>query len=252
MMKKLLLSASALFLLNIGSFAQVCTPNISCIPGTQAYGVCPDSATGLLVGVVNQAYSQEVSIKVPTDGTDFGFPTATIVSIEVTGVDSLAPGLNYQCAPANCTFPGGSNGCFLISGTPTQVWNKKIIVNAIAHTTIFGVPIDQPQTNEQFRSIVVAATSITDLDLSKFDVKQNSPNPFSEKAEIYFSSTTDSEVEFKVYNMVGAVVYSNKFDAQKGANTIKLEANSFAAGVYIYSVKSGNTTITKRMVVTSK
>lgn len=114
MMKKLLLSASALFLLNVSSFAQVCTPNISCIPGTQAYGVCPDSATGLLVGVVGQAYTQEVSIKVPTDGTDFGFPTATIVSIEVNGVDSLAPGLNYQCAPANWTS-GGSNGCFLIS-----------------------------------------------------------------------------------------------------------------------------------------
>lgn len=252
MIKKLLLSASALFLMNVSSFAQVCTPNVSCVPVGQTYGVCPDSATGLAVGVVGVPYNQVVSMMVPPDGADFGFPTATIVSIEVTSVDSLAPGLSYQCFPANCTFPGSSNGCFLISGTPTQVWNKKIIVNAIAHATIFTAPVDMPQTNEQYRSVVVAATSITDLDLTKFDVRQNAPNPFSEKSEIYFSSLSTSEVEFKVYNMVGAVVFADKFEAQKGSNIIKIDANSFAPGVYIYSVKNGEQTITKRMVVTSK
>ncbi|MCK6649325.1 MAG: T9SS type A sorting domain-containing protein, partial [Bacteroidia bacterium] len=166
-------------------------------------------------------------------------------------VDSLAPGLTYQCFPSNCTFPGSSNGCFLISGTPTQVWNKKIIVNAIAHA-FYITNLDVPQTNEQYRSVVVASTSIADLDLTKFDVRQNAPNPFSEKSEIYFSSLSNSEVEFKVYNMVGAVVFADKFEAQKGSNIIKIDANSFAPGVYIYSVKNGEQTITKRMVVTSK
>ncbi|MBK7183128.1 MAG: hypothetical protein IPH89_09425 [Bacteroidetes bacterium] len=62
-MKKLLLSASALFLLNVSSFAQVCTPNISCIPGTQAYGVCPDSATGLAVGIVGVLILKKLVLK---------------------------------------------------------------------------------------------------------------------------------------------------------------------------------------------
>lgn len=232
--------------------AQVCVPNVSCLPGSATYGVCPDSATGLAVGTVGVPYTETVSFKIPTDGTDFGYPSATVVSINITGVDSLAPGLIYQCAPGSCVFPGGSNGCILISGTPTTPWNKQVIVKADAHGTIFGVPLTLPQENKQYRSIVLPASGIADLDLTKFDVQQNAPNPFADKTEIHFSVVADSQIEFKVYNLLGAVVYNNKFDAQKGVNTIKIDANSFAPGVYIYTVKNGNTTITKRMVVSEK
>jgi hypothetical protein len=232
--------------------AQVCVPNISCLPGTATYGVCPDSATGLAIGTVGVPYNQTVSFKIPTNGADFGYPTATVVSIDITGVDSLAPGLTYQCAPSSCSFPGGSNGCILISGTPTTVWNKQVIVKADAHGTIFGVPLTLPQENKQYRSIVIPASGIVDLDMTKFDVQQNAPNPFADKTEIYFSVLNDAQVEFKVYNLLGAVLCDNKFQAQKGANIIKIDANSFAPGVYIYSVKNGDKVITKRMVVSEK
>lgn len=232
--------------------AQVCVPNIACLPGTANYGVCPDSATGLAIGTVGVPYTETVSFKIPTDGTDFGYPSATVVSVDIASVDSLAPGLTYQCAPASCSFPGGSNGCILISGTPTTVWNKQVIVNANANGTIFGVPLTLPQQNKQYRSIVVPAAGVAELDMSKFDVSQNAPNPFADKTEIYFSVTSQSQVEFKVYNLLGAIVYENKFQAEKGANTIKIDANSFAPGVYIYSVKNGDQTITKRMVVSEK
>ncbi|MBL7882609.1 MAG: T9SS type A sorting domain-containing protein [Bacteroidia bacterium] len=249
MIKKLLLSVSAILTFAFNTSAQICTPNVSCVPASQTYGACPDSTTGLAIGTVGVPYTQTVSIKVPADGSDFGFPIP-ISDITIVGVDSLAPGLIYQCAPSNCVFPGGTNGCILISGTPTQVWHKKIIVRAEAHNTTFGLTI--PETNEQYFSTVIPATGINDLNMSKFDVHQNSPNPFSERTEIYFSSLDNSQIEFKVYNLVGALVYNNKFNGEKGVNTIRLEANSFAPGVYIYSVKNGNQTITKRMVVTSK
>ncbi|HLC83630.1 MAG TPA: T9SS type A sorting domain-containing protein, partial [Bacteroidia bacterium] len=90
------------------------------------------------------------------------------------------------------------------------------------------------------------------LDLTKFDVDQNSPNPFSESSEIRFSSVDNSNVEFKVFNMLGAVIYNKNFKTAKGVNTIKIEANSFAPGVYIYSITSGEKTITKRMIVAGK
>ncbi len=252
MIKKLLSIFGIAIASSFTSNAQVCTPNISCLPGTVNYGVCPDSATGLAVGTVGVPYTQTVSFKIPTDGTDFGYPTATVVSVDITGVDSLAPGLIYQCAPGSCSFPGGSNGCILISGTPTTVWNKQIIVKADANGTIFGVPITLPQENKQYRSIVVPSVGIAELNLNKFDVQQNAPNPFADKTEIHFSSLAATQVEFKVFNMLGAVVYDNKFFAEKGANTIKIDANFFAPGVYIYSVKNGDKVITKRMVVSEK
>jgi hypothetical protein len=253
MIKKLL--STFLFTAVIGitySYSQ-CTANVSCIPPGKTYGICPDSMAGMAIGTVGVPYTQTMSMMVPADGTDFGYPTATIVSIDITSVDSLAPGLSYVCSPSNCSFPGNSNHCIYISGTPIQVWNHQVTVNAIAHATIFGFPTSLPQTNKQYRSIVLpAGLGIENLDLTKFDVDQNSPNPFTDKSDIRFSSVTITNIDFKVYNMLGAIVYENKFKADKGVNTIKIDGNSFTSGVYMYSITNGDKTITKRMIVANK
>lgn len=252
MIKKLLFSFVFVGSVALTSIAQICTPNVSCIPGGTTYGICPDSTTGMAIGTVGVPYSQVMSMMVPPDGTDFGQPLAQIVSIDIVSVDSLAPGLTYACAPTGCSFPGNSNGCILITGTPTVVWNHRVIVNAIAYATIFSIPANLPQTNQQYRSIVVGPAGIETLDLSKFDVDQNSPNPFSESSEIRFSSVDNSNVVFKVYNMLGAVIFDSNYKTTKGVNTIKIEADSFAPGVYIYSLSNGNKTITKRMIVAAR
>lgn len=237
------------------SVAQICVPDISCIPGSTPYGICPDSTTGLAIGTVGVPYSQLMSIKVPPDASSFGAPPGTgLTSIEIGSVDSLAPGLTYACVPASCNFPAPSNGCVLITGTPTVAWNKQVIVHGIGHLTlpIIGTPFTQTIDNKQYRSVILDPAGVETLDLSKFDVDQNSPNPFSESSEIRFSSVDNSNVEFKVFNMLGAVIYNRNFKTAKGVNIIKIEANSFAPGVYIYSLSNGDRTITKRMIVAGK
>lgn len=253
MIKKLLLSFAFITAFGtVNSYAQ-CTPDVTCVPAGKTYGICPDSATGMAQGVVGVPYTQTMSFMIPANGADFGYSMATIVSIEIISVDSLAPGLSYVCNPSNCIFPGNSNHCLIITGTPTQVWNHQVTVNAMAHATIIGSPVDMAQTNKQYRSVVIAnPASIETLDLTKFEVEQNSPNPFTGRSEIRFSSVNSTDVDFKVFNLLGSVVYSNTFKADKGANTINIEANSFAPGVYMYSIKNGDQTITKRMIVSAK
>jgi hypothetical protein len=229
-----------------------CIPDVSCVPSTKTFGICPDSTIGLAEGKVGIAYSATLSIKVPTTGADFGQPGATVDSIKVTGLDDLAPGLTYQCVPAGCKFVGGSQGCVLISGTPTQIWNKRIIVKYTAYGKYLGFPLAVPRTETGYKSIVTDINGVKDLDLAKFDVDQNSPNPFSEKSIINFSSVNNSMVDFKVYNMLGKVVYSTVIKSIKGVNTITLEANSFAPGIYVYSLKNNDRTLTKRMIVSNK
>jgi len=255
MIKKLLLSFSFVAAFGFASNAQICTPDISCIPLSDPYGLCPDSTTGIAIGTVGVAYSQLMSIKVPADPSSFGAPPGTgLVSIEIGSVDSLAPGLTYACVPASCDFPASTSGCILITGTPTVAWNKQVIVHGIGHLTfpIIGTPFTQGIDNKQYRSIVLDPASIETLDLDKFDVSQNSPNPFSETSEIRFSTTDNSNVDFKVFNMLGAVIYTKNFKTTKGVNVIKMEANSFAPGVYIFSITNGDKTITKRMIVAGK
>jgi hypothetical protein len=250
-MKKTLLSLFTAALLGGSAFAQ-CTPNVSCIPSGQTYGICPDSTTGMAVGTIGVPYTQVMSMKVPADGTDFGYPGVPITSIAITSVDSLAPGLSYVCSPAGCSFPGNSQGCILISGTPTAVWNHQVIVNALATANIGGFPVSIPQANKQYRSVVLAVAGIETMDLTKFSVSQNTPNPFSSKTEINFTSPDPTEVELKVFNMLGAVVFTKSIKAEKGVNAYELDANSFSSGIYVYSLKNGDKTVTKRMIVSAK
>lgn len=255
MIKKLLFSFALITAFGLTKSQAQCTPDISCIPATTDYGICPDSATGLAVGYVGVPYSQVMSIKVPSDPSSFGAPAGTgLTSIEIASVDNLAPGLTYTCVPSSCNFPANSNGCVLITGTPTVAWYDTVIVHGIGHLTfpIIGTPFTQGIDNSQYRSVVLDPASISTLDLTKFDVDQNYPNPFSESSEIRFSTTDNSTVEFKVFNMLGAVIYNKNFKTSKGLNTIRIEANSFAPGVYIYSITNGDKTITKRMIVAGK
>ena len=253
MIKKLL--SSVLLIATVGvinSSAQICTANTSCVPQGTDYGICPDSTAGLVHGVVNVAYTQTLSILTPPTGAHWGNATATIDSLIVTGVDSLAPGLSYHCLTPTCSFVPGQS-CLVINGTPTQVWNKTIIVHITPHVALFGQHFAYtPTTNKQYRSIVDATAGIEILDNAKFEVEQNIPNPFSDRSEIHYSSASTSNVEFRVYNMLGAIVYSNKYKAEKGTNIISVDANTFAPGIYMYSLKNGDNTITKRMIVSNK
>src|ERR1043166_7094042 len=151
MIKKLLFSFMLAAGFGLNASAQ-CTPDISCIPASQPYGLCPDSAAGIAQGTVGVPYNQLMSIKVPSDPSSFGAPAGTgLTSIEIGGVDSLAPGLTYVCTPSSCNFPASSNGCVVISGTPTVAWNKQIIIHGIAHLTfpITGTPFTQGIDNKQ-------------------------------------------------------------------------------------------------------
>lgn len=247
MIKRLLSTiffASSVFL----AIAQ-CTPDVSCLAAGAAYGVCPDSTTGLKHGTVNVPYTETVSIKVPSKTDAFGIPGGTVNSITIKSVVGLEPNLTYQCNPASCVFPGNSMGCALISGTPTQVWDKPIVVKITANVTVFGATSNIDRDLTGYRCVVDAATGIESLNIMKFDVAQNTPNPFNGKSEIRFTTVTNEIMDFKVYNMLGAVVYTSNVKADKGQNIITIDAGSFAPGVYIYSVGNTMHTITKRMIV---
>jgi hypothetical protein len=247
MIKKIL--STFLFASSVIIASAQCTPDISCFPAANPYGICPDSTTGLKHGTVNVPYTETVSIKVPSTTDAFGVPGGTVSNIVIDDVVGLEPNLTYKCTPSTCTFPGNSTGCALISGTPTQVWDQPIIVKITANITIFGLPQAVKRDLTGYRCIVDAATGIEQLSYIKFDVGQNIPNPFNGKSEIRFNAVNNGSIDFKVYNMLGAVVYSTNFKADKGQNIIAIEANSFAPGVYVYSVGSAEKTITKRMIV---
>lgn len=242
-----------IFFFSFYADAQQCTPNTSI---TQP-GIYPDSATGLPSGVVNDPYMQDLQLRVPADTTVEiipGFPTTVpITSVQLNSLTGLPAGLTYTCNPANCTFPGGSNGCVLISGTPTVAGIYPLTAIVTTTATFIGQPILQTDTLTYY-IITVNSSSVgmDEMNAAAFNVKQNSPNPFTEYSDILFTSPFKTQVEFKMFNMIGKEVFRTLIDANAGNNDFRIEGRDFSPGVYMYSMTLGDKTVTQRMVISRK
>lgn len=141
-MKKLLLFVS-ITLLTISSASAQCTPD----PQYTTPGIYPNQATGLGSGCVGVPYTQLITNVVPVDTCveiAQGFPCITfnIDSVVITSVSGLPAGLSivyYDGGNTNSPadqgcFEGGTTGCALISGTPTQAGTYNLSIDVMGYT----------------------------------------------------------------------------------------------------------------------
>ena len=111
---------------------QICTPDLS---QTQT-GIYPDT---LPDGFVGQAYSTDVTFKLPLDTLGYDFTNFHILSV------SLPVGLSWQCnnVASNCDYNPQVNqyGCVNVYGTPLLPGMYPIEITVIADLTIIqGYP----------------------------------------------------------------------------------------------------------------
>ena len=83
-----------------------------------------------------------------------------------------------------------------------------------------------------------------------YDVAQNYPNPFTGTSVVKVNVRQATSLTLEVVNMMGQQVYS--FDAgvaNPGVKEITIDASKLTTGVYFYTVRAGETSITKKMIV---
>lgn len=95
-----------------------------------------------------------------------------------------------------------------------------------------------------------SSVGIVEVDESKFMLVNNYPNPFNGVTNITFNAPYDMQgLEFNVYSILGSRVHTEKFDAERGMNTIKYDGTQLSSGLYIFTLTDGNTTLTRKMNV---
>jgi len=83
-----------------------------------------------------------------------------------------------------------------------------------------------------------------------FNLNQNYPNPFNPSTKIDYTLPVKSNVSLKVYDMLGREVASLVNATQEaGVHSVNLNASKLASGMYIYTLKSGNNTMSKKMML---
>jgi hypothetical protein len=83
-----------------------------------------------------------------------------------------------------------------------------------------------------------------------YSLNQNYPNPFNPSTTISYAIPATQLVTLKIYNLLGQEVVTLVNQEQIAGNyTVKLDASQFASGIYFYSLKAGNFTSTKKMML---
>jgi len=83
-----------------------------------------------------------------------------------------------------------------------------------------------------------------------YALDQNAPNPFNPTTTIGFTLADAGNVSIDIYNVAGQKVdtlVGNFMDA--GSHSVVWDASGFSAGVYFYTIKSGNFTRTMKMTL---
>lgn len=93
-------------------------------------------------------------------------------------------------------------------------------------------------------------TGVDDIKLEGNGLAQNFPNPFNPSTVIKYSVANAGNATLKVYNALGSEVASlvNGFVAQ-GEHSVNFDASGLPTGTYYYTLKSGDFTKTKHMVL---
>ena len=84
----------------------------------------------------------------------------------------------------------------------------------------------------------------------KFSLEQNYPNPFNPSTVIKYSITKSQLVVLKIFNIIGQEVASLINEEQTpGSYEVSFNASNLASGVYIYNLRSGSFSSSKKMML---
>ncbi len=98
-------------------------------------------------------------------------------------------------------------------------------------------------------SAAVAVEQVNGLP-SAYNLEQNYPNPFNPSTKISFSIPQTGFTRLVVYNLLGkevAQLVNRNLNA--GNYTFEFDAHNLPSGLYLYSLSSGNYSVTKKMLL---
>jgi hypothetical protein len=83
-----------------------------------------------------------------------------------------------------------------------------------------------------------------------YALSQNYPNPFNPATKIDFSIPSSSQVQLKVYNVLGQEVATLVNETlTTGSHTVTFDASKYSSGVYMYKITAGSFVSTRKMVL---
>jgi hypothetical protein len=106
-------------------------------------------------------------------------------------------------------------------------------------------------------SVIIESLDLDEDSAMNLDYKihQNYPNPFNPVTTLHYDLPEDAMVNITIYDMMGRVV-NNLVSSQQNAGYKSIQWNAannagqpISAGLYLYTIRAGDFTQTKKMVL---
>ena len=252
-MKKQLLSFIAIAGFTFAGFTQcIIDPNFT----DSAFAIQPDTNVNFKCATAGQIYNDTMQFKLPSKVGDLEpdhiAAAAPIDSVKFVGANGLPTGFAAITDNPRNTWPGGANGCALITGQNSTVGTYNITIDVIAY--IPGVPPEGRSFGGYKIDVMTTCpvVSVNEIKATSFSLSQNRPNPFSFNSAIEFKSQNSAVYELTISNLLGEVVNSRTIFATSGVNIVNISSEDLPTGIYTYSLSNGSEVATKRMIVAGK
>ncbi|KAF0138843.1 MAG: 5'-nucleotidase [Stygiobacter sp.] len=133
-----------------------------------------------------------------------------------------------------------------------------VFISKEGHQLNVVVSENSPQSGDvvvdwmEYVRIVYNSTEVKTNDMmpTSFKLFQNYPNPFNPTTNISYQLPTNSHVTLKVYDVLGRIVAELVNEEKSaGSYTVKFDGTKFSSGVYFYTIKAGNFSDTKKLLL---
>ena len=238
-----------------------------------------DTLTAFPNALSGGLYETVVGVRIPNDTSfvyDLGsgpqlFENVQINTIGINSVEGIPMGFSWECVggpatPEVCTWEGGDYGCIRffsedvvdagLAGAGTQAYPLNVLLDVDASYDLFGIPVPITLTVDDLLNYYVLvieegnnSSNNEILDARKFGVFSSFPNPASENCIIQYGNNIASEIDFRVYDMLGNLVFSKYYHSTVGYNEILFDSSKLLSGIYTFTLSNNTELITERIIV---
>ncbi len=139
-------------------------------------------------------------------------------------VAQTTPGDKYHILYQTDALPGNS----LQPDPPTHA----PVLNNMVYLAVSPLPVDVNEVPKQV-----------------FTMSQNIPNPAVNTTSITVSTEVEGSISLSISNLLGQAVYQENVDNNSHSHIFNVNVSNFDSGIYFYTVKIGNNSVTKKMLV---
>jgi hypothetical protein len=233
------------------------------------------------------AYDQTIQIYSP-DSVSIMFGSSPITvhvySIRIDSISNLPCGLNYGFDRADRTYTTTPTvplrGCMKISGTTTDPVGEYLLkvsatISTSAASGTFADASTIPGLGSSFKiffRVKGSSSACAPVDTGAFAPHQTAtcksndftnvnmisnplasfqiiPNPATDQSIVTFTAASNDEYETIITNGIGEVLSHEKMMASAGENEISLATKNLTNGIYFYTIKNGENSMTKKFIL---